>query len=186
MRREQDSLNPHTHASVMILSQEREPDAHPYWYTCIISIYNTLVQHESSPDPIPIESLLVCWYGLDLDCTSPFGWKMCQILKVGFVLDDPNDKSPAFGFLDFAQVIQHPPYPQLHGRPYRWPSWTIICTSRTWRRFWQVLLLCEHVSLFLIFAYSTYQLICKICWLQYVHAISRWWHQPYQHQGSHK
>lgn len=32
MRREQDSLNPRTHANIMVLSQEREPDAHPYWY----------------------------------------------------------------------------------------------------------------------------------------------------------
>ena len=30
MRREQDSLNPRTHANIMVLSQEKEPDAHPY------------------------------------------------------------------------------------------------------------------------------------------------------------
>ena len=90
----------------MVLSQEREADAHPYWYTCIISIYHTLVRHESSPNPIPIEFLFVRWYGLDLDCTSQFGWKMRQLLKVGFVPDDPDYESPAFGFLDPAQVIQ--------------------------------------------------------------------------------
>ncbi|KAF8800327.1 hypothetical protein BYT27DRAFT_7314007 [Phlegmacium glaucopus] len=43
MRREQDSLNPRTHANVMVLSQENEPDAHPYWYARIIGIYHTLV-----------------------------------------------------------------------------------------------------------------------------------------------
>ena len=43
MRREQDSLNLCTHANVMVLSQEKEPDAHPYWYACIIGIYHTLV-----------------------------------------------------------------------------------------------------------------------------------------------
>jgi len=33
MRREQDSLNPRTHANVMVLSQEDDPIAHPYWRT---------------------------------------------------------------------------------------------------------------------------------------------------------
>jgi len=106
MRREQDSLNPCTHANIMVFSQEKEPDAHPYWYACIIGIYHTLVRHESSPDPIPIEFLFVRWYGLDLDRTSRFGWKMRRLLKVGFVPDDPDAGSSAFGFLDPAQVIQ--------------------------------------------------------------------------------
>ena len=29
MRQEQDSLNPQTHANIMVLSQEMEPNAHP-------------------------------------------------------------------------------------------------------------------------------------------------------------
>jgi len=106
MRREQDSLNPRTHANVMVLSQEKEPDAHPYWYARIIGIYHTLVRHESSPDPIPIEFLFIRWYGLDLDRTSRFGWKMRRLPKVGFVPDHPEAGSPAFGFLDPAQVIR--------------------------------------------------------------------------------
>ena len=106
MRREQDSLNPRTHANIMVLSQEREPDAHPYWYARIIGIYHTLIRHESSPDLIPLEFLFVRWYGLDLDRTSRFGWKMRRLPKVGFVPEDPNEESPAFGFLDPAQVIR--------------------------------------------------------------------------------
>lgn len=106
MRREQDSLNPRTHANVMVLSQEKEADAHPYWYAHIIGIYHTLVRHESSHDPIPIKFLFVHWYGLDLDRTSCFGWKRCQLPKVGFVPDDSNAGSSAFGFLDPAQVIR--------------------------------------------------------------------------------
>ena len=104
MRREQDSLNPRTHANIMVLSQEREPDAHPYWYARIIGIYHTLLRHESSPDPIPLEFLFVRWYGLDLNRTSRFGWKMRRLPKIGFVPDDPNEESPAFGFLDPAVV----------------------------------------------------------------------------------
>jgi len=67
MWREQDSLNPRTHANVMVLSQEDDPSAHPYWYACIIGIYHTWVRHQSSPDPILIEFLWIRWYGLDLD-----------------------------------------------------------------------------------------------------------------------
>jgi hypothetical protein len=55
MRREQDSLNPRTHANIMVLSQEDDMNAHPYWYARIIGIYHTFVRHESSPDPILIE-----------------------------------------------------------------------------------------------------------------------------------
>ena len=106
MRREQDSLNLHTHTNIIFLSQEKEPDAYPYWYAHIIGIYHTLVRHESSPDPIPIEFLFICWYGLDLDQTICFGWKMCRLLKFGFVPDDPDAGSSAFGFLNPAQVIQ--------------------------------------------------------------------------------
>ena len=106
MRREQDSLNPRTHANIMVLSKETEPNAHPYWYACIISIYHTLIWHNSSPDPTLIEFLLIRWYGLDLNHASCFGWKICWLLKVGFVPDDPDAGSSAFGFIDPAQVIQ--------------------------------------------------------------------------------
>ena len=75
---------------------------HPYWYARIISIYHTLIWHNSSPDPIPIEFLLVHWYGLDLDHVSCFGWKMHQLPKIRFVPDHPDARSPAFGP---AQVI---------------------------------------------------------------------------------
>ena len=92
----------------MVLSQEREPDAHPYWYARIIGIYHTLIRHESSPDPIPLEFLFVRWYGLDLDRTSRFGWKIRRLPKIGFVPDnsESNDGSPSFGFLDPAQAIR--------------------------------------------------------------------------------
>ena len=75
MRREQDSLNPRTHANVMVLSQEDDTTAHPYWYARIIGIYHTFVLHESSPEPILIEFLLIRWLGLDLDRTSRFGFE---------------------------------------------------------------------------------------------------------------
>ena len=106
MRREQDSLNPRTHANIMVLSQEDDPSAHPYWYARIIGIYHTWVRHQSPPDPILIEFLWIRWYGLDLDRSSRFGWKFQRLPKVGFVPDSPDAGSPAFGFLDPARVIR--------------------------------------------------------------------------------
>ena len=106
LRREQYSLNPHTHANIMVLSQEDNPSAHPYWYAHIIGIYHTLVCHKSSPDPILIDFLWIRWYGLDLDRSSCFGWKLCRLPKVGFIPDSPDAGSLAFGFLDPAQVVQ--------------------------------------------------------------------------------
>jgi len=106
MRREQDSLNPRTHANIMVLSQEDDANAHPYWYARIIGIYHTFIRHESSPDPILIEFLLIRWYGLDLDRSSRFGWKTRRLPKVGFVPDNPDAGSPAFGFLDPGRVVR--------------------------------------------------------------------------------
>ena len=106
MRREQDSLNPRTHANIMVLSQEDDLAAHPYWYARIIGIYHTFVHHENSPDPILIDFLFIRWYGLDLDRSSRFGWKVRRLPKVGFVPDSPDAGSPAFGFLDPARVIR--------------------------------------------------------------------------------
>ena len=105
MQREQDSLNPCTHANIMVLSQEDGTNAHPYWYACIIGIYHAFVHHESSPDPILIKFLLICWYGLDLDHSSCFGWNTQRLPKVGFVPNNPDAGSPAFGFLDPARVV---------------------------------------------------------------------------------
>ena len=90
----------------MVLSQEDDTTAHPYWYTRIIGIYHTFVLHESSPEPILIEFLLIRWLGLDLDRTSRFGWKVRRLPKIGFVPDNPEAGSPAFGILDPAQVVR--------------------------------------------------------------------------------
>src|ERR1700678_3930889 len=57
------------------------------------------------PILIRVEFLLVCWYGLDLDRSSRFGWKTRRLPKVGFVPNSPDVVSPEIRFLDPAQVI---------------------------------------------------------------------------------
>ncbi|KAG6329626.1 hypothetical protein ID866_9463 [Astraeus odoratus] len=45
LRRAQDSLNPHTHSDIMVLSQEDSEHPHPYWYARIIGIFHVDVQY---------------------------------------------------------------------------------------------------------------------------------------------
>jgi hypothetical protein len=104
MRREQDSLNPRTHANIMVLAHD-DSEGHPYWYARIIGIYHTQVIHSSSRDPIHMEFLWVRWYGTDPGPRYKSGWKARRLPRVGFV-DDSDDSSPAFGFLDPMHVIR--------------------------------------------------------------------------------
>ncbi|KAJ3711816.1 hypothetical protein C8R42DRAFT_648049 [Lentinula raphanica] len=43
VRRDQDTINPHSHADVMVLSPETGPDAHPYWYAHVLRIFRVWV-----------------------------------------------------------------------------------------------------------------------------------------------
>lgn len=102
MRRCQDSLNPHTHSNIMVLSQEDETGLHPYWYARIIGIFHARILHYgTSSDPVDMDFLWVRWYGRDLSHKS--GWKAKHLPRVGFV--DSEDPL-AFGFLDPSLIIR--------------------------------------------------------------------------------
>src|SRR5437762_13860141 len=46
VRRSQDSMNPRTHADVMVFSHEDEAeDDHPYWYARITGVFHAEVRH---------------------------------------------------------------------------------------------------------------------------------------------
>jgi hypothetical protein len=79
LRHEQDSLNPRTHADIMVLSHE-DDDTHPYWYARIIGVFHAAVQFRGLPSHPAIEPevrnidfLWVRWFGRDL--THKSGWK---------------------------------------------------------------------------------------------------------------
>ncbi len=104
LRRDQDSVNPRTHADVMVAAHEDDEEAnpHPYWYARVIGIFHTSVlrRGDSSP-PKRMEFLWVRWYGRDLDHGA--GWKTRRLHRVGFIASqDPA----AYGFLDPALVIR--------------------------------------------------------------------------------
>jgi hypothetical protein len=107
MRRAQDSLNPRTHADVMVLSQE-DGDAslsHPYWYGRIIGIFHADVRHigpmSNSIDPQRMEFLWIRWFGQDLSYAAGFGAK--RLHRIGFIDSDEPD---AFGFVDPSVIIR--------------------------------------------------------------------------------
>lgn len=107
MRRCQDSVNPRTHADIMVLSHEDqdEQDPHPYWYARVIGIFHAYVRHvglaSKSEEPQKMEFLWVRWFGRDMQHRG--GWKSQRLHRVGFV---DSDNPEAFGFLDPNEVIR--------------------------------------------------------------------------------
>ncbi|KII83442.1 hypothetical protein PLICRDRAFT_677051, partial [Plicaturopsis crispa FD-325 SS-3] len=104
-RRSQDSLNPRTHADIMVLSHEEGPDAHPYWYGRIIGIYHMQVRHlgpeSRNVDTQQMDVLYVRWFGRDLSYRA--GWKAKRLHRLGFL--DSSDPG-AFGFVNPALVVR--------------------------------------------------------------------------------
>jgi hypothetical protein len=105
MRRAQDSMNPRTHADVMVLShedEENEKKRHPYWYARIIGIFHANVRHvgpmSKCSDPRKREFLWVRWFGRDMKYRA--GWKARRLHRIGFADYD------SFGFLNPKEVIR--------------------------------------------------------------------------------
>lgn len=113
MHRDQDSINPRTHADIMILSGEEsneqadDPNSHthPYWYARVIGIFQATVKYSdpsSSKDGLyQMDFLFVRWFGEDPEHHS--GFKAKRLHRIGFV---PQEDEAAFGFIDPDQVIR--------------------------------------------------------------------------------
>ncbi|KAF9455458.1 hypothetical protein BDZ94DRAFT_1278112, partial [Collybia nuda] len=107
MRRSQDSINPRTHADIMVLSREdpNSRDSHPYWYARVVGIFHAQVRHvgpdSKSDEPQKMVFLWVRWFGRNLEYRA--GWTARRLHCVGFV--DGVDPQ-AFGFLDPSEVIR--------------------------------------------------------------------------------
>jgi hypothetical protein len=107
MRRDQDIINPRTHADVMVMSAETGRDAHPFWYARVLSIFHVNVVHKGpqsrSLATQRMEFLWVRWFGIVPGYKS--GFKVARLPKVGFIPCDDQD-TPAFGFLDPSLVLR--------------------------------------------------------------------------------
>ncbi|EGO23834.1 hypothetical protein SERLADRAFT_439137 [Serpula lacrymans var. lacrymans S7.9] len=112
LRRARNSLNPRTHADVMVLANGEQEDGglipHPYWYAQIVEIFHILVthaggdSHNHNSEPQRIKFLWVRWLARDNNHVS--GWKAHHPHRVGFL--NTNTADNAFGFLDLSQIIR--------------------------------------------------------------------------------
>ncbi|KAJ3557650.1 hypothetical protein NM688_g1363 [Phlebia brevispora] len=108
-RRDQDSVNPRTHADIMLLNPGEddlpEDKRHPYWYARVYGIFHANVQYLGPegrwPEPRRMEFLWVRWFGRDL--SAPCGFAARRLPRVGFVDGEDSDW---FGFLDPSLVIR--------------------------------------------------------------------------------
>ncbi|KAG5634841.1 hypothetical protein H0H81_000543 [Sphagnurus paluster] len=105
VRREENCINPRSHADIMLHSPETESGAHPYWYARVIGIFHATVLclhlQVVNHTPQHIELLWVRWFGIEPGYRS--GIRQARLPKVGFV---ESSDDFAFGFLDPAQVIR--------------------------------------------------------------------------------
>lgn len=110
LRRDQDIINPSTHSDIMVLAHEDddEPDKHPYWYARIVGIFHADVRYigdgSRSMEYERLDFVWVRWFGRDL--TAPGGFAAKRLHRIGFVSDDGNGTSGAFGFLDPRFIIR--------------------------------------------------------------------------------
>lgn len=105
-RRDQDSINPRTHADVMVLNPGEdvsEDQQHPYWYARVYGIFHVNVQY-MGPGPMhrkimKMHVLWVRWFGRDFSALGGFSTR--RLHRVGLL-----DGDGAFGFLDPELVIR--------------------------------------------------------------------------------
>ncbi|KAG0703308.1 hypothetical protein DFH29DRAFT_998600 [Suillus ampliporus] len=105
LRREQDSINPQTHADIMMLSHEDDDDRHPYWYARVIKIFHLDVWYDGQgamQAPTCMHVLFVRWFGRNIDFKA--GWSAKRLHCIGFFKQD--DPSEGFGFIDPDHVIR--------------------------------------------------------------------------------
>ncbi|KAL6302742.1 hypothetical protein BKA93DRAFT_827245 [Sparassis latifolia] len=105
VRREQDTINPSTdRRDVMVLTDDDDPHAHPFWYARVLGIYhvNTIdLSLSSQAVPRHVEFLFVRWFGIDPDWSA--GWGARQLDHIGFV---PGTDDDAFSFISPAHVLR--------------------------------------------------------------------------------
>jgi hypothetical protein len=87
LQREQDSINPRTHADIMVLSHENDNDRHPYWYARVVKIFHVNVLYygmgsSNARAPTRMDVVFVHWFGRD----TPFkaGWSAKRLHRIGF------------------------------------------------------------------------------------------------------
>lgn len=101
-RRDQDSINPHTHSDIIMLSHDGS--SHPYCYARVFGIYHAMVQFNSNRsrkrELHRMEFLLVRWY--DVDSGAHAGFAAKRLHQVMFRKVGPD----TFGFVNPSDVLR--------------------------------------------------------------------------------
>ena len=111
MRVDQDSINPRTHADIMILAPKEDllKGKQPYyWYGRVLAIFHADVSYSGpgsrSRQPERVEFLFIQWFGRDVDTPADSQcWETRCLPMVGRM--DPDD-SGSYSFLDPELVIR--------------------------------------------------------------------------------
>ncbi|RXW14382.1 hypothetical protein EST38_g11471 [Candolleomyces aberdarensis] len=103
-----NTINPKTHPDVMVLSQDDQRDAQPFWYGCVLGVFHAKVA-TTHPDAKSkqierMHFLFVRWSRLEPNYHS--GFRHAPLPKVGFVEHFDDFENYAFRFLDPAQVLR--------------------------------------------------------------------------------
>ena len=101
MRRDQDSINPRTHADIMVLAPEDHHDSHPFLYARVCGIFHAYVQYGQGQAYTKMEFLWVRWF--ERDVSFPCGFEARRLPMIKFM---HAKREGAFGFLDPALVIR--------------------------------------------------------------------------------
>ncbi|KAJ7707073.1 hypothetical protein B0H16DRAFT_1345505, partial [Mycena metata] len=105
LRRGQDSMNPRTHADIMMLAPEDSADAdHTFTYARVIGVFHVDVIHNvvgASPTAVPIPFLWVRNFRLDRSFKG--GFRKRRLHRIEFV---PESDPDAFGFINPDEVIR--------------------------------------------------------------------------------
>lgn len=104
VRRSQDSVNSQKRRDIMVISNNRDNGAHPYWYARVLGVFHCTAQHHTlegaSAGWKRVEFLWVRWY---TDPVEAWGWVAKRLPRLRFVSHDEPD---AFGFVNPANVIR--------------------------------------------------------------------------------
>ena len=97
-------MRPGSGCTVMVLSREDGPDAHPFWYAQVLRTFQIPIIHVAlnarDRSQKIMEVLWVCWLGIEPGYC--WGFKEARLPKVRFV---PDTDDHAFGFLDPSLVM---------------------------------------------------------------------------------
>ncbi|TBU29911.1 hypothetical protein BD311DRAFT_832274, partial [Dichomitus squalens] len=107
MRREQDNINPRTHADIMLLSSDS--DVHPFWYARVLDIYHANVRYtgpgstHAMQEWQRIDFVWVRWFEHDLSYQA--GFQHRRLPRLQFMDADDPDNIP-FSFVNPDDIIQ--------------------------------------------------------------------------------